>query len=178
MRPEAESVSFVVGAGLEDRFEDLVFAAFDRGIVGFGGGMVGGIGVGLDFEGRGQFLAGAGGRVVDEGLGEDGGAGEHFVKAGGAFFFGAAGRVACGAFGEAFGAVAFFGGEAPEGQLGGGERGELGDVLDGEAEAIVGGGANRDWNRDRDIEDRDDEGKAGCFFGLGDNMKIGAVPSR
>ena len=46
----------------------------------------------------------------------------------------AVGGFAGGAFGEALGVVAGFGGEAPEGELGGGEGNELGDVGDGEAE--------------------------------------------
>ncbi len=35
-----------------------------------------------------------------------------------------------------------------------------------------------DGDRDRDVEDGDDEGEAGGFFGLGTIEKIGAVPSR
>ena len=44
------------------------------------------------------------------------------------------------------------------------DRGELGDVGDREAQAIVTAGANRHRNRDRDIDDRRDEGEAQPFL--------------
>ena len=66
----------------------------------------------------------------------------------------AAGRVARGAFGEALGVVACVGGKAPEGHVGARQRGQLGDVLDGEAKAVVVLGADRDRDGDRDVEDR------------------------
>ena len=87
-----------------------------------------GVLVGLDFEGRGQRFAGAGGRVVGERvdgmLDRCGFAVMQPVSARPAQPAGSPGV----AFGEALGVVACFGGEAPEGQLGGGQRGELGDV--------------------------------------------------
>ncbi len=146
--------------GLEDRFEDLVFAAFDLRVGRFGGRVVGGVGVGFDFESGGELGAGASGRVVDQRLVGVAGAGQ-FGITGGPFLFGAASGVTEGAFGKALGAMDGIGGEAPEGHLCGGQGGELGDVFDGEAEAVVGGGADLNGNRDRDVEDGDDEGEAG-----------------
>ena len=91
--------------------------------------------------------------------------------AGGPVLFEAAGRLSRLALGEAFGVVPFFGGKSPKGELGGGEGGELGDVFDGEAEAVIGGGAHGDRDGDRDVEDRDDEREAGGFAFLGDDEK-------
>ena len=61
----------------------------------------------------------------------------------------------------------FAGREAPDGQLGAGQRGELGDVGDREAKAVVAIGADRDRDRDRDVEDGGDELQERRLVGLG-----------
>ena len=50
---------------------------------------------------------------------------------------------------------------------GAGQRGQLGDVVNGEAKPVVGGGSDRDRDLDRDIEGRHDEGEERRLFGPG-----------
>ena len=60
---------------------------------------------------------------------------------------------------------AVVGREAPEIKVGFSERHRLSDVGDREAQSVVGGGAHRHRDRNRDVQDRHDEGKARGFFG-------------
>ena len=122
-------VGFVGGrAGVEDRIEDLEVASGGRRIADCRSGGMFGVLVGLDFEAGGQGLPGAGGRVVGERM--DGDARRGRVSRDSRCRRGrAAGGFARGRLWGSVGVVARFGGKAPEGQLGAGQGGELGDVL-------------------------------------------------
>ena len=132
----------------------------DRRVAGLRVREVAGVLVGLDFEGRGQRFAGAGGRVVGEragpGCSPAVGLPMQLVSARPGQPAGLPGAP----LGKRWASWLGVGGEAPEGQVGAGQRGQLGDVLDGEAQAVVGAGAHRDRDRDRDVQGRDDEGEA------------------
>ena len=80
--------------------------------------------------------------------------------------------------------MAGVGGETPEGEVGGGEGDELGDVGDGEAEAVVAGtagdraGANRDGDLDRNVDIGGDEGEEGGLLGGGLEVEDGCRTER
>ncbi len=92
--------------------------------------------------------------------------GDRRPEAGGGGDFGAVGGIAGKAFREALRVVAFFRGEAPEGEVRSGQRGELAYFLDREAEAVVAAGADGHRDADRDVQRRHDEGEERRLFAV------------
>ena len=118
-------------------------------------------------------FAGADGRVVGQRLGSDAGFGSgSAMQAGRLRLPGQPVGLPGVPLGKRSGSWLSSAGKPQKVSLARGQRGELGDVFDGEAQAVVGGGAHGDRDRDRDVEDGDDEGEAGGFaFGLGDDRE-------
>ncbi len=114
--------------------------------------------VGLHFQRGDQWLASADRRVVDQGLDRDAGPGR-LRNAAGIGQPHAAGWFSRAALGETLSIVGSVRWEAPEGQVRAGKRRRLGDLRDGEAQAVVRSGPDRDRDVDRDAQAGSDEGE-------------------
>ena len=122
--------------GEEGRLEGLRFAFGDRRIGRVRERWVVRVLVGLDFEADRKRLPGADRRVVGQRVDRDR-RGGRFGNAARPFFGQAAGRVAGGPLGESLRVVTGFRREPPEDHPRFGQRRQLGDVRDGEPEAVV-----------------------------------------
>ena len=165
--PEGESASVGRQLRLRDRFEGLAGAVADRFVFRFRFDRRTRVLVGADPQGRRHFFAADRG-VAGEGQDRHAGGRECRVpRAEEGFFTRATGRVPRRAFLEAFELVRFGSREAPEIEVGGGERRQLGDARDREAQAVVVGREDVDRDRDRDVQGGRDEGEPGSLVGAG-----------